>query len=116
MKELVQDERIVYVPSVSTRTMREGEKQGQPYFFVTKEEFLERVDNGDMLESNTYADNMYGSDKQSLLAVVAEGFFPMKEIDTNGIELIKKNNSLSQDQYMTIFLTLDDVAMTSRIL
>ena len=47
--------------SMTTRAMRPGETEGVEYFFVTKEEFLKRIEEGDMLEYATYGSNMYGT-------------------------------------------------------
>lgn len=48
--------RNVYTNLVSTtsRPMREGEKEGVEYFFVSKEEFLKRVENKELLEFREY--------------------------------------------------------------
>ena len=47
--------------SMTTRNMRPGETDGVDYFFVSKEEFLKKIDDGEMLEYATYGTNMYGT-------------------------------------------------------
>lgn len=47
--------------SMTTRPMRPGETEGVDYYFVTREEFIKRIEDGDMLEYATYGSNMYGT-------------------------------------------------------
>lgn len=117
MKALLEhDDRLVYVPSVSTRPMREGESQDNPYHFVSVEQFVQMREGGQLLEWNQYGEHWYGSDKDELLRIVAEGKYPIKEIDLNGLALIANEERLTTDQYTTLFMDIDDVEMTARIL
>jgi guanylate kinase len=43
--------------SHTTRAPRAGEVDGQHYYFVTKEEFMKRVDNGEFLEWAQFGGN-----------------------------------------------------------
>lgn len=45
----------------STRPPREGEVDGKDYFFLTNEQFTEKVLNGDMLEATNFNDWFYGT-------------------------------------------------------
>lgn len=47
--------------SVTSRPKRPGEKDANDYFFVTKEEFLEKIENKDFLEYVEIFGNFYGS-------------------------------------------------------
>ena len=47
--------------SATTRNPRPGEIDGVNYFFVTKEEFLKEVENGDFLEWAEFNGNYYGT-------------------------------------------------------
>lgn len=49
--------------SCTTRAPREGETDGKDYFFITKEEFLRRRDEGDFLEWDEHFGNFYGTPK-----------------------------------------------------
>lgn len=54
---------VVESISCTTRAAREGEKHGREYFFLTKDEFLRRVDEGDFLEYDEHFGNYYGTPK-----------------------------------------------------
>lgn len=47
--------------SCTTRRPREGEIDGKDYFFISKEEFLRRRDEGDFLEWDEHFGNFYGT-------------------------------------------------------
>ncbi len=47
--------------SVTTRPMREGEKEGQSYFFRTREQFDDMVAKGEFMEWAEFAGQLYGT-------------------------------------------------------
>lgn len=53
------------VVTCTTRKRREGEPEDS-YHFMTKDEFLMRLNSGDFAEWDTYGDNFYGTLKESL--------------------------------------------------
>lgn len=52
---------VVESVSCTTRAPREGETHGKEYFFLTKEEFLERLKKQDFLEYDEHFGNYYGT-------------------------------------------------------
>ena len=52
--------------SCTTRPMREGEAEGVNYFYLTPEEFAEKILNGEMLEATSFNDWFYGTSYDSL--------------------------------------------------
>ena len=53
------------VVTCTTRKRREGESEDS-YHFMTKDEFLIHLSNGDFVEWDKYGDNFYGTLKESL--------------------------------------------------
>ena len=49
---------FAYSVSATTRAAREGEKHGENYYFLTREEFEERIAEGGMLEYAEYCGEM----------------------------------------------------------
>ena len=47
--------------SATTRSMREGEKNGVNYYFVTREEFENKIAHDEIVEHTCYCDNYYGT-------------------------------------------------------
>lgn len=79
-----------YSVSTTTRSPREGEINGINYFFVTKEEFEKKIENGDFLEYNFYNGNYYGTSRDTVIEKINEGINVFLEIDVNGAHNIKK--------------------------
>ena len=79
-----------YSVSTTTRSPREGEVDGVNYYFITKDEFLKKIDAGEFLEYNYYNENYYGTSKKIVLEKMNEGVNVFSEIDVNGARNIKK--------------------------
>jgi guanylate kinase len=81
---------LVYIPSMTTRDMREGESEGFPYFFVSKEEFMERVKNGHFIEYEQIHGNWYGTPKDKYHEAIRNNQIVVKDIDVNGAMSMKE--------------------------
>ena len=80
-----------YSVSMTTRGIREGEVDGVNYYFISKDEFKKRIEEGELLEYNIYNDNYYGTPKDKILEKLAEGIDVILEIEVNGARNIKKS-------------------------
>lgn len=76
--------------SYTSREKREGEIDGVNYYFVTKEEFERKIENGDFLEYALVHDKYYGTPKAEINALLNEGKDVILEIDVVGAMNIKK--------------------------
>lgn len=54
------------IVSCTSRPPREGEKEGVNYYFLTDKEFIDRVNDGDMLEHTNFNNWFYGTSFSSL--------------------------------------------------
>lgn len=76
--------------SATTRSMRPGEVDGVNYHFLSQEEFLRRVGNGEFLEYATVYGNYYGTLRSAVQDELTAGRNVLLEIDTDGARQIKK--------------------------
>lgn len=76
--------------SCTTRAPRKGEVDGVNYFFLTKEEFQNCIDNNKFLEWAEFAGNRYGTKKKYINQCLDEGKDIILEIDTQGALQVKK--------------------------
>ena len=60
-----------YSVSATTRPMREGERDGVDYHFLTREEFVRRREAGEFLEWATYGGNLYGTLRSEIERIFA---------------------------------------------
>ena len=86
---LIKELNAWYSVSMTTRGIREGEVDGVNYYFISKDEFKKRIDEGKLLEYNIYNDNYYGTPKDKVLEKLDEGIDVFLEIDVNGARNIK---------------------------
>ena len=62
IKNLIEeDNKFVLMPTYTTRQKREGEIEGNPYFYLTKEEFQDKIKHNDFIEYELIHTNFYGS-------------------------------------------------------
>lgn len=80
-----------YSTSMTTRKPREGEVDGVDYYFVTKEQFEQRIQNGEMLEYAKYVDNYYGTPLDYVNQTLESGKDIFLEIEVNGAMQVRAN-------------------------
>lgn len=86
---LLKTGKIVYSISATTRAPRPGEKDNINYHFITREDFLERIRIGDMIEHTEYCGNFYGTPKGETEAMLESGKNVVLELEVEGAKNIK---------------------------
>lgn len=76
--------------SMTSRSPRNGEVEGKDYYFVTKEEFEEKIKEGKFLEYAMYNNNYYGTPKDKIEDYLNSGIDVILVIDIQGAVNIKK--------------------------
>lgn len=77
--------------SATSRNPREGEKDGVDYYFLSPDEFHQRVHNGQFLEwEEVYAGTCYGTLKSEIDRIWDNGHVIIFDVDVNGGRNIKK--------------------------
>jgi|WetSurMetagenome_2_1015567.scaffolds.fasta_scaffold308454_1 guanylate kinase len=87
--------------AATTRNMRTGEQNKIDYYFMSKEEFLNGIEKGDIIE-HTYIENRdtyYGSYKPDLDKKIDAGLNVIVNVDIVGAKYFKENNNAT-----TIFI------------
>ena len=85
-QELFKDEslNLAYSISMTTRKPRPAETDGVDYFFVSEEEFKQRIENNELLEYAQYVGNYYGTPKFYVEKLLDEGKNVVLEIEVQG--------------------------------
>jgi len=76
--------------SCTTRSIREGEKEGVNYFFLSKDEFNNCIIKNEFLEWAEFSGNYYGTKKDFVQKCLSDGNNLILEIDTKGALNVKK--------------------------
>lgn len=87
--------------SATTRPRRAGETHGQDYNFVTKDQFRDMVESGQMLEHAKVFDNYYGTPRAPVEKALAEGKDIIFDIDWQGRQQLAE---IAREDLVTVFI------------
>ncbi|HVY83341.1 MAG TPA: guanylate kinase [Steroidobacteraceae bacterium] len=76
--------------SHTTRKMRPTEQPGREYYFVSVDEFRERIARGEFLEHAQVFDNYYGTGRAPVEEQLAQGHDVILEIDWQGAQQVRR--------------------------
>ena len=76
--------------SMTSRAIRSNDIPGETYFFVSKEEFVERIKRNEFLEYAIYNDNYYGTPRDKINEKLNEGIDVILEIEIQGALKVKE--------------------------
>lgn len=93
-KEVLKTNKNAWISiSCTSRSPRSGEVDGKDYYFLTKEEFLQKIDEGKFLEYAEYAGNYYGTPKDVIDEKLDAGIDVILVIEIQGALKIKEKLS-----------------------
>ncbi len=91
MGELLKQTKDVYFSiSTTTREIREGEKEGVNYHYISKEEFKQDIQDGAFLEWAKVHDNYYGTSLKPILKELHLGKLVVFDIDVQGHKIARE--------------------------
>lgn len=76
--------------SVTSRSPRTGEVEGKDYFFITRERFLEMIENDELLEHACYVENLYGTPRSFVEQKLEAGQNVFLDIEVQGARQVRK--------------------------
>lgn len=99
---LDKDLKLQFSISATSRLPRGEEKDGVEYYFLTPDEFRDRIQNGHFIEyEEVYKDNFYGTLKGEVDRILATGYNVVFDVDCVGGVAIKK---IYGDRALSIFI------------
>jgi guanylate kinase len=84
------DHNLVYSVSGTTRAPRPGEKPGENYTFLTRDQFERLIASGAFLEHATYNGNLYGTFHERVEGERDKGRDVVLKIDVQGAEQVRR--------------------------
>ncbi len=98
--------------SATTRPPGPGEQDGGDYWFISREEFQRRIDQGLLLEYAEVFGNLYGTPKDKVDEALKAGQTVILEIDVQGGKQVK---AACPDALMVFILPPDEKALAHRL-
>ena len=80
---------LLFSVSATTRAPRAGEVEGQSYYFVSKETFLDMIEKAEFVEYDAHMDNYYGTPKGQLEEKLSRANVIL-DIEPNGAIAVRK--------------------------
>ncbi len=105
---LENDSEVVFSVSATTRNPRKGESDGREYYFKTRDEFENLIENNGMLEHAEVFGNFYGSPRAPVEAAINAGKDVLFDVDWQGGQQIR--NSPLQQSVVSIFILPPSIA------
>ena len=84
LEQILKNEDFCVSVSATTRSPREGEQDGVNYYFISKDEFIQRIGEGKFLEYAEYCGNFYGTPMDKVNEMLEKGKNVILEIEVQG--------------------------------
>ena len=81
---------IKFSVSYTSRTPRPNEINGKDYYFISREEFQERIDRGEFIEWVENYGNLYGSSRKAMEEFIRDDSDLLLDIEPRGAKKVKK--------------------------
>lgn len=78
------------IVTYTTRQMRTGESQGNPYFFISDQEFKERIEQSFFVEWAKVHTHYYGTARNSIEDCCTQGKVAIMDLDIQGVTTLVK--------------------------
>lgn len=104
-------DRFAKLVSVATRAMRPNESQGNPYHFVSNEEFDQMVASGDIFEYTIRHGEKRGMSEKYINELFAQNKIPLKDCNLIGVKALQSRFK----HVTTIFITADKNEIEQRL-
>jgi guanylate kinase len=97
--------------SATTRPQRPGEENGREYWFLSEEEFVARIEEGEFLEHVEFVGGRYGTLASEMDRIGAEGRVCVLELEIKGALRVQEE----VDRAVTLFIAADVPELERRL-
>ncbi|HVT00775.1 MAG TPA: hypothetical protein VHE53_00905 [Patescibacteria group bacterium] len=105
----VDDPNLVRIITTTSRIPREGESEGNPYYFIERGAFEDKIASHDFFEWVEFREHLYGTEKRTLEEALKTGKDIIWHIDAKGVKNIKQKVKSMTDRSVFVFLTAPDI-------
>ncbi len=97
--------------SATTRPQRPNEQNGREYWFLTEQEFVERIEAGAFLEHVEFVGGRYGTLASEMDRIAAEGRVCVLELEIDGARTVQEQ----VEESVTLFIAADVPELERRL-
>lgn len=90
VNKLLEKDNYAVSISATTREPRQGEDDGKNYFFKSRDEFENMIENNQLIEYAEYVGNYYGTPRDYVFKKLEEGYDVILEIEMQGALKVKE--------------------------
>ena len=90
VNKLLEKDNYAVSISATTREPRQGEVDGKNYFFKSRDEFENMIENNQLIEYAEYVGNYYGTPRDYVFKKLEEGYDVILEIEMQGALKVKE--------------------------
>ena len=108
-----QNENYGFITSYTTREMRPTDVEGKNYYFISKEEFENKIKDGDMLEFDFFSNNYYGIGKEAIAKKLEQYQVVLKDLTVAGVKNSKER--IENEKIVSFFFTADKKVLIDRL-
>ncbi len=108
-KLLEKNPKIIKIITTSSRDKRENESEGNPYYFIPRSEFEQKIADGAFFEWVEFRGHLYGTQKATLQKALETGEDIIWHIDAKGVKNIKEKVKEMVDRCVFVFLTAPSI-------
>jgi guanylate kinase len=94
--------------SATTRSKRPNEEHGRDYFFLSRQEFVDRVGSGDMIEYEEIFGNLYGTLRSEVQRAIDAGETILFDVDVKGALSLRR---AFPDDTLLVFIAPPDLTI-----
>lgn len=104
-KLLEKDPKILKIITTTSREKRVNETEGNPYFFLTREEFEKQISKDAFFEWVEFRGALYGTQKKTLMDALEKGVDVIWRIEAKGVKNIQTKVKAMVPRCVFVFLS-----------
>jgi len=102
---------LIRITTTTSRKLRTGESEGNPYHFISRAEFEDKIGKYEFFEWVEFRGELYGTQKQTLQNALESGNDVIWIMEAKGVKNIKEKAKSMTNRAVFIYLVAPDIHM-----
>lgn len=100
---------IVRIITTTSREMRPGESEGNPYYFISRDEFEQKIARHEFFEWVEFRGHLYGTQRKTIDEALSTSRDIVLKIEAKGVKNIKDKIKQMSPRSVFVFLTASNI-------